>query len=131
VNQDRRPERPDLGNREQVRRLKRAMDRAASEVIRCQDCGHQQHAEAAFIGPATRCEQCSSALHSCRHCLHFDTRHRHQCRKPVDEPVPNKAAANKCPVFEPRLVLDATGKRLHGEGKQDAKALFDSLFKKG
>lgn len=125
-----RPQRTDLGNREQVRRLKRGMERAAAEVIRCQNCGHQQLAEAAFIGPRSKCDRCGTALHSCRHCNHFDPRARFQCRKPVKKSIANKTASNSCKFFEPRLVLDATGKRLHGKEKQDAKSLFDSLFKK-
>ncbi len=132
MDRDRRPPRvqTDLGNRDQVRRLRRAMDRDASEVIRCQNCGHQQPAEAAFIGPRSTCDKCGTALHSCRHCVHFDTSKPFQCRKPVKEAVRDKWKANSCPFYEPRLVLDATGKRLGAKGVQDAKSLFDSLFKK-
>lgn len=125
-----RPPPPDLGNREQVRRLKRAMNREATEVIRCQNCGHQQNAQAALITRSTECHKCGTAIHSCRHCRWFDSRARHQCAKPVETPVADKWAANECTLFEPRLVLDATGKRaVGGKGKKDAKDLFDSLFK--
>ncbi len=124
------PQQPDLGNREQVRRLRRAMDRDATEVVRCQQCGHQQIAEAAMIGPRSMCDKCGTALHSCRHCRHFDPKVLHQCRKPIEKSIGDKWAANSCGEFEPRLVLDATGKRAGGKGKQDAKQLFDSLFKK-
>jgi len=124
------PQQPDLGNREQVRRLRRAMNREATEVVRCQQCGHQQVAEAAMIGPRSTCDHCDTALHSCRHCRHFDPKASHQCRKPIVKAIGDKGAENSCPEFEPRLVLDATGKRADGKGKQDAKQLFDSLFKK-
>ncbi|RMG44118.1 MAG: hypothetical protein D6718_10675 [Acidobacteria bacterium] len=127
---DRPPPPPDLGNREQVRRLKRAMERSAATVVRCQNCGHQQLAEAAFIGPRSACDRCGTALHSCRHCRHFDPKARHQCLVDGVAPVGDKWKANSCPHYDARLVLDATGKRLGGKGKQDAKALFDSLFKK-
>jgi len=124
------PQRPDLGNDEQVRRLKRAMERSAAEVVRCQKCGHQQSSEVAFIGPKTTCDKCGTFLHSCRHCVHFDPSSRFQCRKPVSAAIGDKWSANECTVFEPRLVLDATGKRLGGQTAQNAKSLFDSLFKK-
>ncbi len=119
---------PDLGNREQVRRLRQAMDRSAEQVLRCQDCGHQQHAEMAMIGPTTACDRCGTPLHSCRHCAHFDTSRATRCRKDIRLAV-GAAAANDCEAFEPRLVLDATGKRLGGRRSRDARSDFDSLFR--
>lgn len=119
----------DLGNREQVRRLNRAQDRNASLVVRCQQCGNQQLAEAAMVGPLSECPRCSTALHSCKHCKHFDTRARFQCKKPVSEAIGDKWKGNSCDLFEARLVLDSTGKRLHGKGKKNAKNAFDALFK--
>ena len=124
------PERPDIGNEDQVRRLKRAMERSAAEVIRCQNCGHQQHADAAFIGPRSTCDKCGAALHSCRHCRHFDTAARFQCARPVPAAIGDKWAANDCSLFEPRLVLDATGRRIEGKMSNNPKNAFDALFKK-
>ena len=124
------PQRPDLGNEEQVKRLKRGMERSAAEVIRCQKCGHQQSSEAAFIGPMTTCDKCGTALHSCRHCAFFDSGARFQCKKAVPAAIGDKWAPNACDLYEPRLVLDATGKRLAGVPSQNNKSLFDSLFKK-
>ncbi len=54
------PKAPDLGNREQVRRLKRGMERSAQPVVRCAQCGEQQMAEAAFIGPLRKCTTCET-----------------------------------------------------------------------
>jgi hypothetical protein len=120
-----------LGNREQTKRLKRAMNRDATEVIRCQHCGHQQVAQAALISRRSQCDRCGTPLHSCRHCRHFDTKSRFSCRKPIKDAIGDKWAGNECMLFEPRLVLDATGKRAVGSGgKRDAKQIFDSLFKK-
>jgi len=124
------PQRPDLGNEEQVKRLKRGMERSAAEVIRCQKCGHQQSAEAAFIGPMTTCDKCETALHSCCHCAFFDSGARFQCKKPITVAIGDKWAPNACDLYEPRLVLDATGRRLAGTPAQNNKSLFDSLFKK-
>ncbi len=123
------PRQPDLGNREQTRRLKRAMERSATEVIRCQHCGHQQVAESAFIAPRTQCEKCSTNLHSCRHCVHFDTSTLHQCRETIETPVGDKWSANGCKKYKPRLVLDSTGRRHGGRASKDPKSMFDSLFK--
>lgn len=123
------PSGPDLGNRDQVRRLRQAQERSAELVVRCQACGHQQFAEAAMIGPLSVCDKCGAALHSCRHCMHFDPSVRHQCRRGLKEPA-GVSARNECASFEPRLVLDATGKRLHGKTATTAKSTFDSLFKK-
>ncbi len=128
--QEQRPERPDIGNEEQVKRLKRAMERSAAEVIRCQNCGAQQHAEVAFIGPRSQCDKCGTFLHSCRHCAFFETSARFQCRKPVPAAIGDKWAANDCTLFEPRLVLDATGRRLEGKAANNPKNAFDALFKK-
>lgn len=124
------PERPDMGNEEQVKRLKRAMERSAAEVIRCQNCGHQQRAEVAFIGPRSTCDKCGTFLHSCRHCQFFETSARFQCKKPVPAALADKWAANDCTVFEPRLVLDATGRRAEGKTVSTAKNAFEALFKK-
>lgn len=123
------PKRPDLGNREQVRRLRRGMERSATQVVRCQQCGNQQMAEAAFIGPLSTCDKCGTPLHSCRHCRHFESRARFQCRRPIEQAVTNKSAQNECTFFEPRLVLDATGKRHGGHTAKNSKSVFDSLFK--
>lgn len=124
------PDRPDLGNDDQVRRLKRGMERSAAEVIRCQKCGHQQQAEAAMIGPLSTCDKCGTALHSCKHCQHFMPDTRFQCRKPIAAAITDKWAGNGCDLFEPRWVLDATGRRVEGSPAKNAKNAFDALFKK-
>lgn len=123
------PAGPDLGNDDQVRRLKRGMERSATQVVRCQACGHQQNAEAAMIGPLSTCDKCGASLHACRNCVSFDPRVLHQCRRGIKEPR-GVTAANECASFEPRLVLDATGKRMGGKTATTAKSTFDSLFKR-
>ena len=129
MKKQRPPKGPDLGNREQVKRLKRAMDRSAQLVVRCKTCGHQQASEASFIGPRTTCDKCGAALHACVHCKFFDTRVRSGCRKGLKVEV-GKLDANECSTFEARAVLDATGKRLGGKTASNAKSTFDGLFKK-
>lgn len=122
------PKGPDLGNRDQVKRLKRGMERSAELVVRCQKCGHQQPKEGALIGPLTTCDSCDAPLHSCLHCQSYDPRVARQCKKGVRLDV-GVAAANECEGFEARPVLDATGKRLRGKTSRDAKSDFDSLFR--
>jgi hypothetical protein len=84
----------------------------------------------AFIGPLTTCDKCSTPLHSCRHCVHFDPSARFQCVKPIAAGITDKWAGNTCEVFQPRLVLDATGRRVEGKAASNAKNVFDALFKK-
>ena len=48
----------------------------------------------------------------------------------VPAAIGDKWAPNACDLYEPRLVLDATGKRLGGTAATNNKSLFDSLFKK-
>jgi hypothetical protein len=119
--------------RAQRRGLRHAVDREASEVVRCHACGREIQ-NLGTISPESTCPHCSAELHCCRACQHFDTSARWQCRAAISEPVPDKGKANRCPQFTPRVVLDATGKRTAKapptSGPRDAKAMFESLFKR-
>ena len=44
----------------------------------------------------------------------------------------DKGKVNNCPKYEPRLVLDATGRRTadRTRGSDDPKAAFENLFKR-
>lgn len=46
---------PDLGNREQIRSLRHAIDRETILVTRCAQCGHQVPTSQLAIEPATTC----------------------------------------------------------------------------
>jgi len=134
VNGDDRPALPRAlspEQRSQIRSLRHATDREAREVVRCATCGRNVE----HFGAITReshCPHCSAALHCCRTCTHFDTGARWECRKPVEVRVESKGTANDCSSFEPRLVLDATGRRSGGSarGPSDPKAAFENLFKR-
>jgi len=114
----------------QIRSLRRATDREAREVVRCPTCGRNVENTGAFSRD-TRCPNCSAELRCCRTCTHFDTGARWECRAPIEERVGDKTRANDCPKFEPRLVLDATGKRSSARtGPVDPRTAFENLFKR-
>jgi hypothetical protein len=117
----------DLGNREQVRSLRHAVDRDVTLVIRCSRCGNQVPASYLEVTKETKCAKCQAPLHSCRHCKHFDPGARWECREPIEARIADKGAANDCALFKPAQVLDATGKRANNT--QDARAAFHNLFK--
>lgn len=119
---------PDLGNREQVRSLRHAVDREVTLVVRCGRCGHQLPASAVSITEETTCSNCQTPLHSCRHCAHFDPGSRWECRVPIEARLADKWAANSCGHFKPVQVLDATGRR--ADSAVDARSAFENLFKK-
>ena len=124
----RRTERPpDLGNREQTRSLRHAIDRETIIVTRCGKCGHQVPASQLDVDHTTTCAKCETPLHSCRHCKQFDPDARFQCREKIDERIVDKWAANECGLFKPVLALDATGRRANVA--EDARSAFHDLFK--
>jgi len=115
--------------RAQQRASRHAVSREAAEVLRCPNCGRNVQAIGAIAFEST-CPHCNAALHSCRACLHFDSSARWECRQQIPERVPDKGKANKCALFEARLVLDATGKRSGTPPSNDPKSAFESLFKR-
>jgi hypothetical protein len=116
--------------RAQQRSLRHAVNREATEVVRCHNCGRSVSGFGA-IGPESTCPNCNVSLHCCRACRQFDTSARWECRQSIPERIADKGKANSCGLFEARIVLDATGKRTApAANSNDPKALFDSLFKR-
>ena len=99
------------------------------------------------------CSNCNVALHCCKQCAHFEPSTRFQCLKPIPERIPYKDRENECESFSPRVTVardvkpaapsNGTAKPHNGNGgydsqrqedrprsPQDARAAFDSLFKK-
>lgn len=111
--------------------LRHALDPKANEVLRCHVCGRNVQNLGAVV-PDTTCPHCNAPLHCCRTCRHFDSSARWECRAQITEHVTDKGSANRCPEYEPRLVLDATGKRSQERSPRsnDPKAMFDDLFKR-
>lgn len=123
----RREKPPDLGNREQIRSLRHAIDRETILVTRCAQCGNQVPTSQLEIEPDAACAKCGAPVHSCRHCKHFDPDARFECRLPIEERIADKAAANDCEQFKPVQALDATGRRANTT--EDARSAFHNLFK--
>jgi len=117
--------------REAARKVRHAISRDASVVMRCADCGYQAPGEV-IIAYDTECPKCHSSLHNCRNCRHFDSAARFQCRKPVEKAVASKTIGNHCDLYEARAVLDSTGKRAERpkSAAQNPRQAFDDLFKK-
>jgi len=112
----------------------RGTPREARLVRRCFQCGHQEPATQG-VEPGALCPSCGAPAHCCRNCVHFDPGARFECREAIETRVASKTAANRCPLFRPETVLDATGRRIAtpapaGEKVSDGRAAFDALFKK-
>jgi predicted RNA-binding Zn-ribbon protein involved in translation (DUF1610 family) len=99
-------------------------------VVRCKKCGEAVRGLDA-IETATVCPKCGTALHACAQCRHFDSSSRWECRQHARIParVPDKSAANSCPVFEALASFDLTGAKA-ASTPSDARRAFDALFKK-
>jgi hypothetical protein len=88
------------------------------------------------------CPKCSSALHCCKQCAHFEPSTRFQCLKPIPERVSPKDTQNECLSFSSRVTVarDVSAGTMHAAPVQvgapaprtpaDARAAFDNLFKK-
>ncbi len=89
------------------------------------------------------CPKCGAALHCCKQCVNFDSSTRFQCVKPIPVRIPLKDQPNTCELFSPRVTVarDAlpsgtvskTGENgvvAAPRSANDARAAFDSLFKK-
>lgn len=109
-------------------------------------------ADADFKGT---CPKCGVALHCCKQCVHFDSSTRFQCTKPIPVRIAVKDQANDCNLFAPmvtvaRDVVPNSAQQSYSNGGNgnglprtvdasavqaprsatDARAAFDSLFKK-
>jgi hypothetical protein len=88
------------------------------------------------------CPKCQASLHCCKQCVHFDSSTRFQCLKPIPLRIAAKDQPNDCALFSPRVTVardetSAAPARLNGaaliatpRNANDARAAFDSLFKK-
>lgn len=106
---------------------------------RCFNCTVALARDTEFKGA---CPKCGAALHCCKQCVNFDSSTRFQCLKAIPVRIPLKDQANSCELFEPRVTVarDASpsGTARNGDNgaipaprnASDARAAFDSLFKK-
>lgn len=108
---------------------------------RCYNCATQLANGFDFLG---NCPKCGAALHCCKQCANFEPSTRFQCVKPIPERIPIKDQANLCPLFSPRVTVardaqpagptvaksDLGKLAVAPKTANDARAAFDSLFKK-
>ena len=122
-------------------RLPRLVQAVAAS--RCFNCSTTFPADIDFRG---NCPKCGTALHCCKQCAHFEPSTRFQCLKPVPVRIVVKDQANECELFKPRVTVARDGAAhpsssagagpAAGAGMpeprnaNDARAAFDSLFKK-
>ena len=102
----------------------RGLGKPTATVFRCAVCGCQQSAS---IGNESTCQQCRTDLHTCTHCVYFDTSATYECRQSVTEPVMSKAKRNSCELFEPKASQEFA--KEDGPAPTKGKAAFDALFK--
>jgi len=144
-NGDRRPvERPKPnGPRPSIDVTGPRLPRLLQNVVaaRCFNCSTTLQQDIDWKG---KCPKCAAALHCCKQCAHFEPSTRFQCLKPVPVRIPVKDQANECELFNPRVTVArdaapaANNNNNHHSSApvqaprspNDARAAFDSLFKK-
>jgi hypothetical protein len=115
----------------------------AVTAARCYNCAVTLPQDVDFRG---NCPKCNAALHCCKQCAFFEPSTRFQCTKPILARISPKDSANECELFKPRVTV-ARDAPAHSQGSGgiangnaanmqvprnagDARAAFDSLFKK-
>src|SRR6266545_7252438 len=96
-------------------------------TLSCFKCGAGYPLEGR-IGRKDTCPKCDADLHCCLNCRHYNRSAHNQCNEPQAEWVRDKDRANFCDYFEPNRGGLPAG--APGSEASDARALFDSLFKK-
>lgn len=103
-------------------------------AVRCWNCATTLPSGADFKGA---CPKCASPLHCCKQCAHFEPSTRFQCLKPIPVRVAYKDQANECELFSSRVTVareattSASAPVVNApRTPADARAAFDSLFKK-
>ena len=116
-------------------------------AARCFNCSTTLLPDIDFKG---KCPKCGAALHCCKQCSYFEPSTRFQCLKPVPVRIAAKDQANECTLFKPRFTVareavhpPASNGYGYSNGSSapapniaaprnssDARAAFDSLFKK-
>lgn len=115
----------------------------AVTAARCYNCAVTLPPDVDFRG---NCPKCNAALHCCKQCAFFDSSTRFQCTKPILVRIAPKDQANQCELFKGRVTvardapahMSGTGNAANGptasspvpRNADDARAAFDSLFKK-
>ena len=106
-------------------------------AARCFNCSTALSPDVDWKG---KCPKCGAALHCCKQCAHFEPSTRFQCLKPVPQRIAIKDQANECELFSPRVTVARDAAPVNNNhaaqpvqaprSPNDARAAFDSLFKK-
>lgn len=96
-------------------------------VSRCAQCGTLLQS---LSDPLGTCPKCSFELHSCKQCAYFEPTARFECGQSVTERVSRKDALNTCALFSIRVMLEKETSSQGTARPNDARAAFESLFKK-
>ena len=107
-------------------------------AARCFNCSTTLPPDVDWKG---KCPKCGSDLHCCKQCAHFEPSTRFQCLKPIPQRIPVKDKANECALFSPRVTVARDAAPANNNNNSvaavqpprspsDARAAFDSLFKK-
>lgn len=122
-------------------RLPRLVQSVAAS--RCFNCASTLPEGIDFAGV---CPKCGAELHCCKQCAYFEPSTRFQCRKSIPERIAVKDKANECESFSARVTVardvrppvaevlvsrdDRPRSTAGPRNADDARAAFDSLFKK-
>ncbi len=124
-------------------RLPRMVQTVAA--ARCWNCSVPLPGDIDFL---SACPKCHAALHCCRQCCYFDPSTRFQCMKPVPQRLAHKDEHNECASFKAAVTVARDSGAFPGgpspnappskpavsapvsRSSADARAAFDSLFKK-
>ena len=106
-------------------------------AARCFNCSTALSPDVDWKG---KCPKCGADLHCCKQCAHFEPSTRFQCLKPVPQRIAIKDQANECELFSPRVTVARDAAPVNNNhaappvqaprSPNDARAAFDSLFKK-
>lgn len=110
----------------------------AVTAARCFNCSTALPPGTDFKG---NCPKCGAGLHCCKQCAYFEPSTRFQCLKPIPARIPYKDKPNECEWFSPKVTVMRDGSAGQGvvaapptpdavRSPSDARAAFDSLFKK-
>ena len=86
----------------------------------CWKCGASLAGKLLPLSRRDACPSCRTDLHACRLCRHFDVYHAGQCREPAAGRVADKARANDCGWFVPRLEAYKGGGAVMAQASRDA-----------
>lgn len=104
----------------------RGLGAPTESVFRCPSCNALALAPGAEDFDAV-CRKCAAALHACIACAHFDPQAMFECRQPIEQRVPGKRAANRCPLFTAKTQVEFA-RSTETLDPADARAAFDKLF---